>query len=148
MRTMQSYPSAIYLLAVLAVLETVMVHGDPDPMARPTRPEVFLNSEELRRYLDHVTDWYSLNGKARYGKRDEIPSAALDDGRAWDTVKTMLDVSQESQQPQPRFEERRQPSRQYIRELASSGDGKHASRTGTRPYHMLDIVEKYYNGAQ
>lgn len=65
MRRMQSYANAISLYLILSILGTMIVHGDPEPMARPTRPEVIASPEELRRYLDYVRDYYSLNGKAR-----------------------------------------------------------------------------------
>lgn len=68
----QKMPVTFSLLACIIILVTwdpLLVHGEPDPMARPTRPKVFTSAEELRRYLDLVRDYYSLNGKARYGKR-------------------------------------------------------------------------------
>lgn len=62
---MQSCLNSIYLVVVLFILGTGIVHGEPGPMAKPTQPDIFTNQEELRKYLDHVTDFYSLNGKAR-----------------------------------------------------------------------------------
>ncbi|XP_043265382.1 uncharacterized protein LOC122404998 [Colletes gigas] len=144
---MQSFPNVIYLFLVVFILGTTIVLGEPEPMARPTRPEVFSSPDELRKYLDHVSDYYSLSGKARYGKRGDGPFAISDDGRAWDTVKTILDVSQQPQQP--RFEKRKLERRQFFRELDSSGDRKqHGTRIDARPCHVLDIDDKYYDDVQ
>ncbi|XP_033331545.1 neuropeptide F [Megalopta genalis] len=136
MRRMQSCRNTIYLLVVLVVLGTAMVHCEPEP----TRRVDFRNWDALQKYLDY----YSINGKPRYGKRGEIPSAISPMGRNWDTMKSMLDVSQEQQHQPPRFDQGRLASRQFLRELESSSDGKHPSR----PYHMLDIVENYYDVVQ
>ncbi|XP_046410296.1 neuropeptide Y-like [Neodiprion pinetum] len=71
----QKMPVTLSLLSgllILVALYPLSVHGEPDPMARPTRPKVFTSADELRRYLDLVKDYYSLNGKARYGKRAQI----------------------------------------------------------------------------
>ncbi|KAK0088125.1 hypothetical protein PV325_013121 [Microctonus aethiopoides] len=54
------------------------VNADPDAMARPTRPKVFTSVDELRRYLDLIRDYYSLSGKARYGKRADMIQARID----------------------------------------------------------------------
>lgn len=62
---MQSYLNTIYLPLVIFILGAVIVDGEPEPMAGPTRPEVFTTPEELRRYLDYVGDYYLQNGKAR-----------------------------------------------------------------------------------
>ena len=57
---------AAYLsLAVITIASMTVVRCEPEPMARPTRPKVFTTPDELRRYLDLVKDYYSLNGKAR-----------------------------------------------------------------------------------
>ncbi|KZC07074.1 PREDICTED: uncharacterized protein LOC107185385 [Dufourea novaeangliae] len=139
---MQSYPNFIYVVVILVILGTVIVHGDPEPMARPTRLEMFSIPEELRRYLD--SHYNSHSGKARYGKRGDLPSTMPASSRVWDTVKTILDGSDESQQP--RSEKRKLGKNGYARELESSGGSK--SRINARPCHMLDIVEKYYDGVQ
>ncbi|XP_076285412.1 neuropeptide F [Lasioglossum baleicum] len=145
MQRMRSCQNAVYLFAAIVVLQTTMVHCEPNP--EPTRRVEVTNLDDLRKYLDHLTDLYTLKGKARYGKRGEIPSAESPVVRNWDTMK-FLDASQDSQQQQqhqqPRFDQRRLASRQFLREMESSEDGKHASR----PYQMLDIVEKYYDGVQ
>lgn len=60
-------PIALICVACLGFLAMVVgpVLAEPEPMARPTRPKVFTSAEELKRYLDLVRDYYSLNGKAR-----------------------------------------------------------------------------------
>ncbi|XP_076648402.1 neuropeptide F [Halictus rubicundus] len=145
MQRMRSCQNAVCLLVAFVVLQTTMVHCEPNP--EPTRRVEVSNWDDLRKYLDHLTDLYTLNGKARYGKRGEIPFAVSPIGRNWDTMK-ILDVSQDSQQQQqrqqPRFDQRRLATRQFLREMENSEDEKHASR----PYQMLDISEKYYDGVQ
>ncbi|XP_012285592.1 uncharacterized protein LOC105702531 [Orussus abietinus] len=69
-----SCPLAWFFLVSMSIVP-ILTYADPEPMARPTRPKVFTNAEELRRYLDLVRDYYSLNGKARYGKRAPPTSA-------------------------------------------------------------------------
>ncbi|CAK9812587.1 Pro-neuropeptide Y [Anthophora plagiata] len=144
---MQSYPCIVYLLLSLVVLGiTVTVHGEPEPMARPTRPEVFTSPEELRRYLDHVSDYYSLSGKARYGKRGNTLSSTPDVNHIWDTMKTILENSQRSQQV--KLEKRKRDDSRFSGELESTDDRKLASRLDVRPCHVLDIVDKYYDDVQ
>ncbi|XP_078032560.1 neuropeptide F [Augochlora pura] len=138
---MQSCRNTIYLLVVLAVLGIAMVHCEPEP----TRRVEVTNWDDLRRYLDHLTDLYSINGKPRYGKRGETPSAVSPMGRNWDAMKTILDVSPGQQRQPSRFGQGRLAGHQFLRELESTSDGKqHASR----PYHVLDMVEKYYDAVQ
>ncbi|CAK9819592.1 Pro-neuropeptide Y [Anthophora quadrimaculata] len=144
---MQSYSCIVYLLLSLVVLGiTVAVHGEPEPMARPTRPEVFTSPEELRRYLDHVSDYYSLSGKARYGKRGNTLSSTPDVNHIWDTMKTILENSQRSQQV--KLEKRKWDDSRFSGELESTDDRKLASRLDVRPCHVLDIVDKYYDDVQ
>ncbi|XP_076679334.1 neuropeptide F [Andrena cerasifolii] len=143
---MRSYLNTICLPLVIFILGAVIVDGEPEPMAGPTRPEVFTTPEELRRYLDYVGDYYLQNGKARYGKRGDVPFPTSDAGRAWDTVKTILDASRQSRQQ--RFDTRKQEKSRFLRELESSGDQKHALRSDGRPCRVLHIVEKYYDDAQ
>ncbi|KOC66522.1 Pro-neuropeptide Y [Habropoda laboriosa] len=144
---MQSYSNIVYLsLALVVVGITVTVHGEPEPMARPTRPEVFTSPEELRRYLDHVSDYYSLSGKARYGKRGNTVSSTPEVNHILDTMRTILENSQRSQHA--RLEKRKQEDSRFSGELESSDDGKLASRVDLRPCHVLDIVDKYYDDVQ
>ncbi|CAK9827285.1 Pro-neuropeptide Y [Anthophora retusa] len=144
---MQSYSCIVYLLLSLVVLGiTVVVHGEPEPMARPTRPEVFTSPEELRRYLDHVSDYYSLSGKARYGKRGNTLSSTPDVNHIWDTMKTILENSQRTQQV--KLEKRKWDDSRFSGELESTNDRKLASRLDVQPCHVLDIVDKYYDDVQ
>ena len=53
-------------ISLVLLVGSVVINGNPEPMARPMRPKVFSNPEELRRYLDLVRDYYTLNGKPRY----------------------------------------------------------------------------------
>ncbi|XP_076167755.1 neuropeptide F isoform X2 [Ptiloglossa arizonensis] len=143
---MQSYPNAIYLFLVVFVLGTTIADNEPETTTIPTRPEIISSLEELRKFIDHVGDNYLRNGKARYGKRGDGLSTMSGGNRAWDTVKTMLGVSEQLQQP--RFERRKQERSRFLREFESTGDNKHGSRIDDRPCHVLDIVEKYYDDMQ
>lgn len=49
---------------MVAIIETANVYAEPEPMARPTRPKMIGSSEDLKRYLDLVRDYY-FNGRAR-----------------------------------------------------------------------------------
>ncbi|XP_076760801.1 neuropeptide F isoform X2 [Xylocopa sonorina] len=137
---MPSCSDTIYLFLVLFALGTVIVRGEPETMARPTRPEVFASPEELRGYADHVIDYYLLKGKARFGKRGNVPSA-VDVNHVWDVIRTIQENSQRSQRP--RFEKSR-----YLDEPGSYGVKKDASRIDARPCHVLNIVERYYDDTQ
>ncbi|KAK1122373.1 Pro-neuropeptide Y [Melipona quadrifasciata] len=146
---MHSRSNSICLFLALFIFGAVVVHGEPEPMARPTRPEIFTSPEELRRYLDHVSDYYSHSGKARYGKRGRPSISSVPDvNYAWDTMKTVL--VENSQRPQqPKLGKRKQEENQFLGELGSYGSTKEdTSRIDTRPCHVLDMVEKYYDDVQ
>ncbi|KAF3430246.1 hypothetical protein E2986_11563 [Frieseomelitta varia] len=145
---MHSRSNSICLFLVLFIFGAVVVHGEPQPMARPTRPEIFTSPEELRRYLDHVSDYYSHSGKARYGKRGRVMSSVPDMNYVWDTMKTVLsENSQQSQQP--KLEKRKEEENRFLSEPGSYGSTKEdTSRIDTRPCHVLDIVGKYYDDVQ
>ncbi|XP_012142991.1 neuropeptide F isoform X2 [Megachile rotundata] len=136
----------VYMFVALLTFGIMIVHCEPQPMARPTRPEVFTSPEELRRYIDHVREYYTLSGKARYGKRGNIPFTGLDDNDGWDTVRTILEVPQSSQRT--KFEKRMQEENRFVRELENSSDRKHSSKVDVRPCHTLGIVERYYGDVQ
>ncbi|CAD1469212.1 unnamed protein product [Heterotrigona itama] len=145
---MHSRSNSICLYLVLFIFGAVVVHGEPDPMARPTRPEIFTSPEELRRYLDHVSDYYSHSGKARYGKRGHVVPSVPDVNYVWDTMKTVLmENSQRSQQP--KFGKRKQEESRFLGELGNyDSTEEDTSRTDTRPCHVLDTIEKYYGDLQ
>ena len=147
---MQSCLNSIYLVVVLFILGTGIVHGEPGPMAKPTQPDIFTNQEELRKYLDHVTDFYSLNGKARYGKRGNVLSSVPEVNYVWDSMKTILENSQRSQQPKAnrQFEKRKQEESGFLDEVEKYGPKKSTSRIDSPPCHVLDTVEKYYDDVQ
>ncbi|OXU25807.1 hypothetical protein TSAR_007970 [Trichomalopsis sarcophagae] len=86
----------IYLTLTVVVLGSVSVQSEPEPMARPARPKVFESPDELREYLDNVRDYYSLSGKARYGKRAE-PYAMQ---RSLDFLRMLLAFSRQKQRNQ------------------------------------------------
>lgn len=65
MRTRMSLVRCFCCLLVVAVVWTANVYAEAEAMARPTRPKVIGSPEELKRYLDLVRDYYSLNGRAR-----------------------------------------------------------------------------------
>ncbi|XP_076241547.1 neuropeptide F [Calliopsis andreniformis] len=143
---MQPYSNTIYLFLIVCILGTMIVKGEPEPMARPTRPEVISSPEEFRRYLGQVKDYYSLNGKARYGKRGDAFSSTLDANPAWNSVRAILAASQQTQEEN--FEKRIQEKSRFLRELDHFDDNKHVPRIDGRFCHLKDIVEKYYDDMQ
>lgn len=146
---MQRHLGIIWMIFVLAALQTEIVHGDPDPMARPTRPKVFTSPEELRRYLDHVRDYYSLNGKARYGKRAEVIPTKLEGDHTWDMVRTILDVHRQMQQQQREYgETAKNEKMDWLHTFEDSNMAKHPMKLSSRPTYLLDIIEKYYDDVQ
>ncbi|PBC27985.1 Neuropeptide Y [Apis cerana cerana] len=143
---MQPYSNTIYLYLVLFIFGIMIVHGEPEPMARPTRPEIFTSPEELRRYIDHVSDYYLLSGKARYGKRGNVLYSVPDVNYPWDTMKTVMENSQRSQQL--KLEKEKQKDSQLLGEHETYGAKKETSRIDTRPCHVLDSIERYYDDVQ
>ncbi|XP_053978353.1 uncharacterized protein LOC128876204 isoform X2 [Hylaeus volcanicus] len=142
---MQSSPNVIFLYFVVFVLGTETVLGEPEPMSRPTRPEV-TSTEDIKQVVDHYLNYLKFVGRPRYGKRVDDSSAISSANRALDTLKTILDASQQSQQP--RFEKRTQERSRLLHELESSDNRKHGSRIDDRPCHVLDVVENYYDDVQ
>ncbi|KAL7291447.1 hypothetical protein TKK_0015031 [Trichogramma kaykai] len=65
------------LLLTLILVEFRSVKCNPEPMMRPTRPKVFTSPEELRQYLELVKDYFTVHGKARYGKRADHQSRLI-----------------------------------------------------------------------
>ncbi|XP_029036151.1 uncharacterized protein LOC114872747 [Osmia bicornis bicornis] len=138
--------NTIYMFVVLLTFGMAIIHGEPQPMAKPTLPGEFKSAEELSRYINHVIDYYTLSGRARYGKRGSIPFSESDTNDGWDTVRTILEIPQSSQRT--KFEKRKQEENRFIRELENSNNKKHSSRIDVRPCHTLDIVERYYGDVQ
>lgn len=66
MRTwMRSLDHFFCCLLLAAILGMLIVHAEPESMARSTRPKAVVNSEELKRYADLVNDFYYLTTKPR-----------------------------------------------------------------------------------
>ncbi|XP_057330438.1 uncharacterized protein LOC130670860 [Microplitis mediator] len=63
-----------WIFFVTWMLGSEVMCVEPDTMARPTRPKIITDVDELRKYLDLVRDFYTVNSKARYGKRGVIPA--------------------------------------------------------------------------
>ncbi|XP_011506555.1 PREDICTED: uncharacterized protein LOC105369018 [Ceratosolen solmsi marchali] len=67
------FPLALFHLVsltwIVISIGATEVRSEPQPIARPTRPKVFTSPDELKEYLDNIKIYYTLNGKARYGKR-------------------------------------------------------------------------------
>ncbi|XP_033220253.1 uncharacterized protein LOC117174911 [Belonocnema kinseyi] len=84
-------------VSLILLAGAVEIQGDPEPMARPMRPKVFSSPEELRRYLELVRDYYTFNGKARYGKRSDtlLTTPGMTDSA--DTLRMILDVNRQKQ---------------------------------------------------
>ncbi|XP_054003143.1 uncharacterized protein LOC128889493 isoform X1 [Hylaeus anthracinus] len=139
---MQSSPNVIFLYFVVFVLGTETVLGEPEPMSRP---EV-TSTEDIKQVVDHYLNYLKFVGRPRYGKRVDDSSAISSANRALDTLKTILDASQQSQQP--RFEKRTPERSRLLHELESSDNRKHGSRIDDRPCHVLDVVENYYDDVQ
>ncbi|XP_014217751.1 pro-neuropeptide Y-like [Copidosoma floridanum] len=72
MRTSKEQLQVMYFVLGIIILQSITAQSDTEPMARITRPEVFSNPDDLKQFLDLVKGYYSLNGKARYGKRKDM----------------------------------------------------------------------------
>lgn len=124
---------------MITIFGVTITQCEPEPMARPTRPKVFTSPEELRRYLDLVKDYYSLNGKARYGKRaggNGSPTVYL--GYPWDTLKFLLDAHRRLQQQK---EEKDKPIKgQVFRDLQVIRNSS--------PVNFNDAIDKYYDDVE
>lgn len=70
----------------------------------------------------------------------------MDANRAWDTMKSILGVPQQTQQHG--FEKRTQEKSRFLRELDNSDDNKHAPRIDARRCRLRDTVDKYYDDMQ
>lgn len=114
------------LFLVLIIFGDAIVHGEPEPMARPTRPEAFATPDELRKYFDHVKDYIMLSAKARYGKRGN----PLDVSHAWNTMKTIYD---NSRLPEARFGKREQEESRFFFDPDNYNGKQEASRINDRP---------------
>lgn len=139
---MRSCRNIVFLLFIYFVLGAAFIDGEPEPMARPTRPKVFTSPEELRRYLDLVRDYYSLNGKARYGKRGDVSSSPPEVNHPWDALRTLLDIRRQMQQQ--KFEDGMQESGQLVRDFQASDLSKHDTRIDARPMYVLDVLRRKY----
>ncbi|XP_072767599.1 neuropeptide Y-like [Anoplolepis gracilipes] len=128
-------------LLLVAVVGTLIVHADPEPMARPTRPKVIGSPEELKRYADLVRDYYFLIGKARYGKRSDIvPMSELNS--AWEILRMIQDARRQNEQR--RQEKLRQNKEQVLfRDFQNSDVDKHTSHAPVRPGFLSDIIGNY-----
>ena len=84
----------------------------------------------------------------RYGKRGHVISSVPDVNSVWDTMKTVLmENAQRSQQP--KLGKRKQEESRFLGELRSYDSTKEdTSRIDTRPCHILDTIEKYYDDVQ
>ncbi|XP_063238831.1 pro-neuropeptide Y-like [Bacillus rossius redtenbacheri] len=77
---MQCIVSVLVMAALCAVLGLSkpcccepMPNG-PENMARPARPKTFATPEELRTYLEAVSNYYAIAGRPRFGKRLSLPA--------------------------------------------------------------------------
>ncbi|KAK2576107.1 hypothetical protein KPH14_007441 [Odynerus spinipes] len=128
---MKSFILAIFLITIFGI---IIIKCEPEPMARPTRPKVFTSPEELRRYLDLVKDYYSLNGKARYGKRgNKSPAVYLD--YPWDSLKFILDT-------QRRFQQQKE---EKIKPIKGQVFHDFQIFRNNPPINFNDVLDKYYD---
>ncbi|EZA47126.1 hypothetical protein DMN91_000407 [Ooceraea biroi] len=91
MRTEMSAARFLCCLLLIAIVGTVIACAEPESMARSTRPKVIANSEELKRYLDLVREYYSMTGTARFGKRNDPP---ISENTIWEIFRMILDNAQ------------------------------------------------------
>ncbi|XP_046832543.1 uncharacterized protein LOC124954180 [Vespa velutina] len=136
---------------VLVILVTIfgitIIQCEPEPMARPTRPKVFTSPEELRRYLDLVKDYYSINGKARYGKRaggNAFPAFYL--GYPWNTLRFILDTHRHFQQQK---EDKSKPIKEQInfRNFQDNDTKKQIFRNNPSE-NLSDMIDNYYDDVE
>ncbi|XP_067004687.2 uncharacterized protein [Anabrus simplex] len=77
---MQTSVNVLLAIAFCLLLTIVMpCYSDPLPReqnngSRPVRPKVFSSPEELRKYLDDLSDYYAYAGRPRFGKRLAPPA--------------------------------------------------------------------------
>ncbi|XP_012265693.2 uncharacterized protein LOC105691637 [Athalia rosae] len=155
--TEQKMPVILSMLACLIMMVTfspILVFGEPDPMARPTRPKVFTSADELRRYLDHVKDYYSLSGKARYGKR--TPSLSITEN-PWELVRippaqsTLLALRQQQLDQLHQIENplRHQLQREIQNQQEEQEELRQFGQGGQRePSYLYEAMAKYYDEMQ
>ncbi|XP_015604635.1 uncharacterized protein LOC107272220 [Cephus cinctus] len=144
---------ATWIILVLATLTPIFARGEPDPMARPTRPKVFTSPEELRRYLDLVRDYYSLNGKARYGKRSQIVTSPRIIDYPWDALRTIVTLNQQAQrnkQEKQDKEEKKERERQenLHNQVSQGGEMRQIQDLVSQPSYLYDMMAKYYDEMQ
>lgn len=86
----------------------------------------------------------------RYGKRGSVLSSVPEVNYVWDSMKTILENSQRSQQPKAnrQFEKRKQEESGFLDEVEKYDPKKSTSRIDSPPCHVLDTVEKYYDDVQ
>lgn len=142
MRTWTRSLAHFFCWLLLAIIVGIsIVHAEPEPMARPTRPKVFSNPEELKRYADLVRDYYFLIGKARYGKRSDTVPMSMEMNGAWEILKMIQNARRNEQRRQEKI---RQNKEQILfRDFQSSDIDKHTSRVPTRPGSLSDMIDNY-----
>ncbi|XP_046733828.1 uncharacterized protein LOC124404056 [Diprion similis] len=138
-------------LLILVTLYPLSVHGEPDPMARPTRPKVFTSADELRRYLDLVKDYYSLNGKARYGKRAQIFPATEN---PWDIMRGGFPLRQQKFEQKLQHEMENLSKHELQKGIQSELqepqqlEPRQFQHGGSQLSYLYDAMAKYYDELQ
>ncbi|XP_074110907.1 neuropeptide F [Cotesia typhae] len=80
MRLSENIGSTLALIVLTTwIFGSGVTCDEPETMSRPTRPKMLGSSDELRKFLDVVRDYYTVSSKARYGKRGVIPTIIVHD---------------------------------------------------------------------
>ncbi|KAG7189239.1 hypothetical protein KM043_008799 [Ampulex compressa] len=139
---MQSYSSVAWSCLVVMAIGAVLVYGEPEYLKRPVRPKIFTSREQLKRYLDLIQEYYSVTGRARYGKRDVTPAADL----PWDALRAVLGLDRQTQQEvwvKDGHDKDRSPY-----DTDSSVIVKRKSRGGGPAAYPFEGEEQYYEDVQ
>ncbi|KAI4502687.1 hypothetical protein M0802_002599 [Mischocyttarus mexicanus] len=136
------------LVILVTIFGITIIQCEPEPMARPTRPKVFTSPEELRKYLDLVKDYYSFNGKARYGKRGGGGGVTLPEfylGYPWNNLRFLPGIHHNYRQLK---EDKNKPiTGQVFRNFQDSDLGKEIFISNPT-VNFSDMIDKYYDDTE
>ncbi|XP_070152938.1 neuropeptide Y-like [Polyergus mexicanus] len=133
MRTWMSLAHFSCCLLLAIVVGTSIIHAEPKSMTRLTRPKEIANSEDLKKYVNLVRDYYLSLAKARFGKRSDIAPMSTE-LRNWEILRMIQDAR--------RQQKIRQNKEQVLFHDFRNID-KHTSRVATRPGSFSDMIDNY-----
>ncbi|KAL6423622.1 hypothetical protein ACFW04_010268 [Cataglyphis niger] len=133
MMSLAHFPCCLLLATV--VIGTSIIHAEPEPMARLTRPKVFGSPEEFKKYANLVKDYFFALGKARFGKRDDIALPMSTELSNWEILRMIQNAQ--------RQKKIRQNKEVLFHDFQSSDIDKHTSSVPARPGSLSDMINNY-----